>query len=274
MEYKVLDVLSNEIKKNKSVALAIITKVSGSTPRKEGSMMVIKEDGTTFGTIGGGKLELVVTEYAQKCMIDKKSSAFNFKLNDEEGSLHMKCGGNAEVFIKVYIPYNKLIIVGGGHIAQKLYHLSKMLDFYTVIIEDREEYCNYKRFPEADELKVGDIEKILNKYEINENCYVVIVTRGHKYDEIALRAVVETKAKYIGMIGSKNKAKYIIDNFIKDGINREKIQKVYVPIGLNLGGNTPEEIAFSIMSEILLIKNNGSLFHMKDIKGVKISEKI
>lgn len=266
MEYKILDIISNDIKDNKKVALVSITKVQGSSPRKEGSMMGVKEDGSTFGTIGGGKLELVATKWAEKCMASGKDETFHFKLNDEEGSLHMQCGGEVEVFIKVFNPPHKLLIVGGGHIALKLYELSKILGFYNVIFEDREEFCNKERFPEADELNVGDIDELLSEYSINDNCYVVIVTRGHNHDEIALRAVIESDAKYIGMIGSKNKTKYVRDNLIKTEISNDLINKIYAPIGIELGGETPEEIAFSIMSEILLVKNQGKLRHMKDIK--------
>lgn len=267
MEYKVLDTISGEIKQNKKVALVTITKVEGSSPRKEGSMMGVKEDGTIFGTIGGGKLELVATQWAKKCMVNKSDRSFNFKLNDEVGSLHMQCGGEVDVFIKVFNPLHKLVIVGGGHVSLKLYELGNHLGFYSVIIEDREEFCNKERFPKADELKVGNIEEILSEYSLNDNCYVVIVTRGHKYDEIALKAVIESEAKYIGMIGSKNKTKYVRDNLIKAGISDELISRVYAPIGINLGGETPEEIAFSIMAEIQLVKNQGSLEHLKDIKS-------
>lgn len=269
VEYRVLEKVLEEIRLNKKTALATITNIKGSTPRKEGAMMMVMEDGTTFGTIGGGKLELVVTKWAKKCMEEGQTKTFNFKLTDEEGSLHMQCGGEADVFIKVFNPYNKLLIVGGGHIALKLYKLGKMLNFYTVVIEDREEFCNTDRFPEADELKFGNIEEILSEYPIDGNTYIVIVTRGHKHDETALKTVIDSKAKYIGMIGSSNKTKYVMDNLQREGISQEKFDKVYAPIGINLGGEAPEEIAFSIMSEILLVKNKGSLDHMKEIKGNK-----
>lgn len=266
MEYKVLDEISNEIKLNKKVALATITRAEGSTPRKEGSVMGIKEDGSIFGTIGGGNLELVVIEHAKKCIENKESKSFNFKLTDDKGSLYMQCGGEADVFIKVFNRFDKLFIIGGGHISLELYKLGKMLDFYTIIVEDREEFCNINRFPNADELKVGNIHEILDKYEIDDSSYIVIVTRGHKQDEISLKSVINTEAKYIGMIGSKNKTEYIMNNLKTEGISQKKLDEVYAPIGINLGGQTPEEIAFSIMSEILVKKNKGSLDHLKDIK--------
>lgn len=266
MEYRILNQISDEIKLNKKVALATITRVEGSTPRKEGSMMGIKEDGTIFGTIGGGTLELVVMENAKKCILDGESKNFNFKLTDDEGSLHMQCGGEADVFVKVFSPFDKLIIIGGGHIGLELYELGKMLEFYTIIVEDREEFCNIDRFPNADELKLGDIQEVLQEYNIDDSTYAVIVTRGHRHDEVALRSIIDSNAKYIGMIGSKNKTKYIMDNLKNEKVSQEKLDKIYAPIGLNLGGQTPKEIAFSIMSEILVVKNNGTLNHLKDIK--------
>ena len=266
MEYKILNEISDEIKLNKRVALATITRVEGSTPRKEGSMMGIKEDGTIFGTIGGGTLELVVMEKAKKCIINGESKNFNFKLTDDEGSLHMQCGGEADVFIKVFNPVDKLVIIGGGHIGLELYELAKMLEFYTIIVEDREEFCNINRFPNADELKLGEIQEVLQEYSIDDSTYVVIVTRGHRHDEIALKSVIDSNAKYIGVIGSKNKTKYIMDNLKNEKVSQEKLDEIYAPIGLDLGGQTPKEIAFSIMSEILVVKNNGTLNHLKDIK--------
>lgn len=267
MENKVLEFISNEVKLNKKVSLATITKVKGAVPSKEGAIMAVKEDGTIIGTIGGGNLEFKVIEEAKKCMADKESRMFNYKLTGDEGSLHMQCGGDVDVFIKVFEPKDKLIIVGGGHVAFKLYEFAKMLGFYTTIFDDREEFCNKNRFPEAEELMCGDIKEKLLEYNIDENCYIVIVSRGHESDEVALKTVLDSEAKYIGMIGSSSKNKHIMNNLTKEGISSEKLNKIYAPIGINLGGRSPAEVAFSIMSEILLIKNEGTLSHMKEVRN-------
>lgn len=264
MESMLLEKIGEQIRLNKKVALATITKIEGSTPRKEGSMMVIFEDGRILGTIGGGTLELVVTKTGIRSIETAKSGSFHFELNDDEGSLHMQCGGSADIFIKVFVPKDKLVIAGAGHIAMDLYQLGKMLGFYTIVLDDRDEFLNFDRFPHADELILGNIGKNLLAYSMDENCYVVIVTRGHKHDEDALKSVILSSAGYIGMIGSKNKTKYVMDNLRAQGISEERITKVYAPIGLQLGGETPKEIAFSIMSEILLVKNNGRSAHMKE----------
>lgn len=272
MEYKLLDELSKKIKNREKTALAIITKISGSTPRREGSMMVISEDGIIQGTIGGGAFESEIINEAKKCIAEGKSKSYHFKLNDE-GSLHMKCGGEAEVFIKVFNTQNRLLIVGGGHIGQKLYVLGKMLGYYTVIFDDREEFCNNNRFPDADELQLGDIKEKLRDYPINSNCYIVIVTRGHENDEAALKEVINRGAGYIGMIGSMQKTEHIMNNLIKEGYDKKIFEKVYAPIGLDLGGETPEDIAFSIMAEIQIIKNGGKLRHMKELQSIKRFDK-
>ncbi|MBF8984208.1 XdhC family protein [Lutibacter sp. B2] len=266
MEYKLMDEVSSLLKQNKKVAMAIVTKVEGSTPRNEGSMMIVSEKGEILGTVGGGNLELTTINEAKKCLKEGKSKLFKFKLNDQ-GSLHMQCGGDAEIFIKIFNPNHKLLIAGGGHVGLELHKLGKMLGFYTVILDDREEFCNKDRFPDADELNVGVIEENIKEYSIDSNTYIVIVTRGHQNDENVLREVLNKGAKYIGMIGSSKKNKYIMNNLLNEGLDKERLNKIYAPIGINLGGENPSEVAFSIMSEILMVKNEGSLKHMKEIKG-------
>ncbi|WP_243183295.1 XdhC family protein [Anaerosolibacter carboniphilus] len=259
-----LDKISEEIRKNKKVAWATITKIEGSTPRKEGAMMAIMEDGSIYGTVGGGTFEAVVVEQAKKCLQGGESKAFHFELNDEEGSLHMQCGGTADVFIKIFQPKDRLLIVGGGHIAVELFKLGKMLGFYTVVFEDREDYLTYERFPDVDELLLGNIEEQLENYPMDEHCFVVIVTRGHRHDEVALMTVISRDLGYVGMIGSKNKVGYVMDQMSEKDIPQAWMKKVYAPIGLTLGGESPMEIAFSIISEIMAVKNGKKPGHMRD----------
>ncbi|MGF7060858.1 XdhC family protein [Brassicibacter mesophilus] len=266
MEYKILEKITEQIKQNSPVALATLTNIEGSTPGKKGAMMAVLEDGTTYGTVGGGRVELVIAGVAKKCIEERESKSYSFKLDDDPGSLHMQCGGEAEVFIKVFKPDNKLLIAGGGHIGINLYKLGKILGFHTVIFDEREEYCNKDRFPEADELYPGDIEENLKNYPIGQNCYIAIVTHGHKHDEIALKTVIERDASYIGMIGSSNKTKHVMGNLAAAGVSQDKLDSVYAPVGINLGGQSPEDIALGIMAEISLIKNKGTLHHTKEIK--------
>ncbi|WP_130806293.1 XdhC family protein [Senegalia massiliensis] len=261
-EIEYIEEVKKEIQMNKKVALAIITDSKGSTPRENGAMMVIKEDESIVGTIGGGKIEYDVLKRAKECLETGESKKYNYELT-EKGELGMTCGGQAEIFIKVFNKKNILLIVGGGHIAQRLYKLGEFLDFKTVVFETRKEIIESDIFPGSVELKTGDIIEELNNYPISDNSYIVLVSKGHKDDLKALREVYDSEAKYIGMIGSIRKCKNMIDTLVKEGIEREKLKKVFAPIGLDLGGETPEEIAFSIMSQILAVKNESTAKSMK-----------
>jgi xanthine dehydrogenase accessory factor len=265
MEYRVLDVLSEQIKHNKRAALAVITGVDGSSPGKEGAIMVVMEDGSIAGTIGGGKVEFEAINKIKECIKNGSGGNFSFELNDKPEGLHMECGGRLSLYVKVFKPKDTLIIAGGGHIGLELYKLGKMMDFYTVIVDDREEFCNAERFPDADLLLPGSIADNLLNFNIDENCYIVIATRGHENDEAALNSVIRSSAGYIGMIGSRQKVSHVMGSLKEKGIPEDMLSRVYSPIGLNLGGDTPKEIAFSIMSELLIIRNNGSPKHMRDV---------
>lgn len=264
MEYLVLQEIVNQVKNNRTVAMVIITDSEDSTPRGSGSIMAVFQDGSTFGTIGGGNLEYSVIKSAKECIRTGEDKNYFYDLSDE-GNLDMQCGGKTNVFIKVFKPKYKLLIVGGGHIAFTLCKLGKVLGFNVTIFDDRKEYCNMERFPQADELIVGDIEEKLNEYDIDNNCYIVIVTHGHKYDEVALKTVIKRNAAYIGMIGSKKKNEHIKSNLINEGIDEKLLNQIYAPIGINFGGETPEYIAFSIMAEILAVQGNSNLAHFKDL---------
>lgn len=265
MENIILDKVVKEMNEGRKVALAMVTRIWGSSPSPEGAMMAVLEDGTTTGTVGGGSLEGEVIKRARECLRDGRNEVFAFELTNQEvrESLNMICGGKVEVFIRVFIPKPKLLLVGGGHVAYEVYKLAKFLGFYTVIFEDRPEFGNQERFPEADEIRLGDIKTMLTEYPVDDNCYIVIVTRGHASDEEALQAVINRNAGYIGMIGSRRKVSAALEKLKSQGITDEKLNKIYAPIGLDLGGDTPVEIAFSIMAEILLVKNKGKLRHLK-----------
>lgn len=267
MEEKILKEIYASLASGNKVALVTITDIKGSTPRKKGSLMAVWEDGRIEGSVGGGNIEFVVIEKAIECIKEETDREFEFQLNDE-GDLHMQCGGKANLYVKIFKPRSKLLIIGAGHIGVELFKLAKILDFYTVIFDDRDEFANEKRFEGADEIIVGDIGEKVSQYPINSNTYIIIVTRGHKCDADALKSTAESNASYIGMIGSKKKTEFVMKNLMAEGIPKEALKKVYAPIGINISSEEPNEIAFGIMSEILLIKNSGSLQHLKDVKKV------
>jgi xanthine dehydrogenase accessory factor len=267
MDEQILLRIYESLSKGETVAMAVINQEIGSAPRRKGSIMAIWQDGKILGSIGGGKVEYAVIEKAKLCIEKREDSNFEYKLN-EQGTLGMQCGGEVKGFIKIFYPKTKLIIAGAGHIGEKLNKMGKILGFYTVILDDRKEYANKERFEDADEIIVGDVGESLTNYQLNENDNIVIVTKGHVEDKEALKAVVKKELAYIGMIGSQKKIKYIMNELIEYGIPKEDLQKVYAPMGLNISSNAPEEIALGILSEILLIRNKGTLNHRKDLKKV------
>lgn len=269
MEEEILIQIYESLRKGKKVALATITQAVGSTPGKTGSIMAIWEDCRILGSVGGGKIESVVIARALECMKKNEDTYFDYKLN-EQGELGMQCGGDAKGFIKVFKPKPRLIIVGGGHTGKHLFKLAKTMGFYIAIFDDREEFANKERFEDADEIIAGDLASNLSNYNITEDTYIVLVSKGHKTDIDSLRAVIGRGAAYIGMMGSARKTILVVEKLSAEGIAKEELRKIYTPIGLNISGESPEEIAFGILAEIMLIKNKGSLNHRKDLKKLKL----
>lgn len=246
-----------EIESGNELAIATITKSSGSTPRGKGTSMIVKADGSIHGTIGGGALEKHVIELSIEAIKEGQSKTVDLPLTTK--GVEMICGGGVEVFIDVYKQKPKLLIVGGGHVGYALYKIASLLDFQLVIFEDREEFLTPERFPLAHELVLGPLRENLRNYEIDENTYIVIVSRSHNSDQESLEEVVNSSAKYIGAMGSKKKIITMMKNLRELGFSEKNLSKVYAPIGLNIAAEGPEEVAMSIMSEVLLVKNNGEI---------------
>lgn len=268
MEIKIMEEIGNRIKRGEKAALVILTQIDGSSPGRCGNMMAIFEDGSTLGTVGGGNLEHTLTREGIEALKIQQNKEIQFKLV-EDAALHMKCGGDVKAFIKIFEKKNRVLIVGGGHVGAELYNLFQFLDWEIEIFDDRTEFCNKIKFPVAKNLMLGNIEKNLENYFIDEKCHIIIVSRGHLEDKNALRQVIKKNAKYIGMIGSRKKVSETIKELIIEGIDRELFEKIYSPIGLDISSGTPKEIAFSIVAEILKVKNNGTGQNMKNIKKIE-----
>lgn len=254
----ILKELIKSLDENKTAALATVVKAEGSTPARLGAKMLVFPDGTSKGTIGGGALELKVIETAIKAMRDNRPCLDKYDLTGKESSeIGMVCGGKVSILIEPFSKSPHMLIVGAGHISQHLSRIAKMLDFKVTVLDDREDFACQERFPEVDSIRVGDIADVLNEVDINKNTFIVIVTRGHIYDEVALEKVINSEAAYIGMIGSRLKTKTVFENLKKKGIPESLLEKVYAPIGLNLGGGRPVEIALSIMAEVVQVYYQG-----------------
>ena len=242
-------------REGESAALATIISVRGSAPREEGAKMLIRGDGTIVGSIGGGSIEAEVCREAMKVMTEGKAKLLHFDLTGtetvEEG---MICGGVMDVFVEPILPQPTLYIFGGGHISLFVAKIAKMVGFRIVVIDDRPEFANPERFPEADETLAHDFPAVFPKLNINKSSYIVIVTRGHLSDEMVLEWAVSTDAKYIGMIGSKKKNKTLFSHLRSKGMPQELLAKVHAPIGIDIHAETPEEIAVAILGEIIKVK--------------------
>jgi len=233
-------------------ALATVVGASGSTPREVGAKMLVRADGSIVGTIGGGSLEAQVIKQAVKLIKQGQPQRLHFNLTAEKGGeLGMICGGDTEVFIEPILSSPTLYIFGGGHISLPLAKIGKILGFKITVIDDRAEFANPRRFPEAELILAEDFSTAFSKLKINKSSYIVIVTRGHQYDELVLELALKTEPRYIGMIGSKTKNKAVFSHLLAKGISQEQLNKVHAPIGLEIFAQTPEEIAVSILAEVI-----------------------
>lgn len=242
------------LQRGEAVALVTILKTSGSTPQKAGAKMVVGRDGRLRGTVGGGCVEADILWRARQAIEKRKCEILDYDYNagDEENGLI--CGGKVTVFIEPILPAPRLFIVGAGHVAMPLSRIAKIAGFEVVVLDDRIKFANRERFPEADLVEAGPIEELVEKFTYGDNAYVIIVTRGHTSDEEALRAFIRQDTAYLGLIGSVTKAEKILGRLENDGFPRDRLEQVHSPMGLDLGGNSPGEIAISIIAEILALR--------------------
>lgn len=265
MEENILKHVYDAVNKNEAIALVTLTEVKGSTPREQGSMMAVFSDGRIIGSIGGGPMEYAVIKETIEAIKNGESRTFNHELTPQ-GEFQAQCGGFAKGYIKVFNTKNKLIIVGGGHIGRKLLELGKFLGFYCVVVDNREEYKSEKTLQNADKIIICDYTKVNDFLQIDDSSYIVVATQNCYCDFDFIKNIVDKNYKYLGVIGSKNKQIFVHKSLKEAGFNDILIDKIYGPIGLDISNQLPEEIAFSILSEILLIKNNGNLKHKKTKK--------
>jgi xanthine dehydrogenase accessory factor len=257
-------------------ALATIINVQGSIPSFETAKMLVRDDGTIAGTIGGGCVEAEVWQAAKEVMQEEKPRSLTFNLNNNpKYDSGLVCGGTLEVYIEPVLPASTLYIFGAGHVALNLYKVARMAGFDVIVVDDREAYANRQRFPEAKDVYAEDFDRVLNQLSPNESSYLVITTRGHRDDMRVLRWAVETPARYIGMIGSQRKVIAIYKELEREGISREKLERVYAPMGIDIGAITPEEIAVSVAAELIAIRRNSAaaLPHMRSVKAIELLEK-
>ncbi len=238
-------------------ALATIVNVRGSIPSFKTAKMLVRDDGSIMGTIGGGCVEAEVWQAAREVMELEKPRTLTFDLNqDPKYDTGLVCGGTIEIFVEPILPPAELYIFGAGHVAASLYKVARIAGFDITVIDDREAYASRERFPEAQQVMAEDFEKAMTQLNPSESSYIVIVTRGHRDDMRVLRWAVQTPARYIGMIGSKRKAITIFKELQNEGLPSQLFDRVHAPVGLDIGAITPEEIAISITAELIAKRRN------------------
>src|SRR5438874_11944007 len=247
-------------------ALATIVHTNGSIPSYESSRMLVREDGSIAGTIGGGCVEADVWAAAREVMAKETPRKMVFHLNNEasyDGGLI--CGGTLEIFVEPILPQPVAYIFGGGHISMALAKSASAAGFGIVVIDDREQFANKERFPMAQEL-YSSYEDAFARVQPNAASYLVIVTRGHRDDMRVLAWAVRTAARYIGMIGSKRKVWSVYQALEKEGYAPEEFARVYAPMGLDIGALSPEEIAISISAEMVAVRRNAQSAQHKKLQ--------
>jgi xanthine dehydrogenase accessory factor len=243
------------------LVLATVVRAAGGTPARVGQKLLVDEDSKVTGSLGEADLDGRVTADALTAMDERKSRVASYSPgNGASADAH-----GIDVFLEVVEPQPTLIIVGAGHIAVPLAQMGKMLSFEVIVLDDREKFANRERFPEADQVLAADFGPTLASLKITRATYIVIITRGHQYDEEALMEVAESPAAYIGMIGSRRRVQAVRDNLEAVGFDPAKVDRVRAPIGLEIGAETPEEIGVSIMAEIVAVRRGGRGLPMTEV---------
>ena len=251
-------------------AVATIVNVRGSIPSFKTAKMLVRDDGSIVGTIGGGCVEADVWQAAREVMESEKPQTLKFDLNqDPKYDTGLVCGGTLEIFVEPVLPTALLYVFGAGHVASNLCQTAASAGFDVIVTDDRSSYATKERFPAAREVHALDFDAAMQKLDPNESSFIVIVTRGHRDDMRILRWAVQTRARYVGMIGSKRKVIEIFKTLQKEGIPAHLFDRVHAPVGLDIGAITPEEIAVAITAELIAVRRHATatLPHLTWFKG-------
>jgi xanthine dehydrogenase accessory factor len=239
----------------KRIALATIVRHLGSTPRKDNAKMLVYEDGSTFGSVGGGCVEGEIWQKAREVLDSGQARLFRFELTEEDAENDgLVCGGTVEIFVEPIVPEPRLVILGAGHLGKAMAEAALPLGYEVVVIDDRESFASRERFPQAREVRTAPFEECLRGVDVNSGTFILIVTRGHRHDVIALRQAVRTNARYIGLVGSRRKIQLSVQSLLDQGFAPSLFERLYAPIGLEIGSETPEEIAVSVIAEIIALR--------------------
>ncbi len=238
-------------------ALATIVDVRGSIPSYESAKILVREDGSMIGTIGGGCVEAEVWTAAREVIDTEKPKHLTFNLGQDAAYDNgLICGGQLNVFVEPVLPVPRAYIFGAGHISKSLSKVANLAGFATVVVDNRESFASRERFPEASAIHAAEYEEVFPQLGINENSSLIIVTRGHRDDMRVLKLAIATPARYIAMIGSKRKVLNVVRELEKEGLPRAGFERIFAPMGLDIGAITPEEIAIAVAAEMIAVRRN------------------
>ncbi len=256
MNREVFAAVSDALERGEPAALVTIVSAIGSTPQRVGAKMLVFADGRIVGTIGGGCYENDAFWKAREAIASRVPQIVHYELSDDFAQeTGLICGGQMDVYIEPIEPSPELYIVGAGHVGFHLARLAQEVSFRVHVIDDREKFANTERFPTAAEIIVDDLPAWIARTTLPPHAYVVIVTRGHTNDLEALRALAPHELRYLGLIGSRAKVARIYDALVADGMSADVLKRVHAPIGLEIGAVTPQEIAVSILAELIAVKH-------------------
>jgi xanthine dehydrogenase accessory factor len=251
----VLAALAEALARGEAVALVTIVAAHGSTPQRVGARMLVHADGRTVGTIGGGCYEHDAFWKARETLSTRKARLVHYELSDdlaEESGLI--CGGRMDVFVEPIEPAPHLYILGAGHVGYQLGQIAPTVGFRLHVVDDRQKFANRERFPEAAEVTVDSLDTWVTGAEIPSTAYVVVLTRGHRQDFDVLRGLADREFRYVGLIGSRAKVARLTDALLEAGVSPEWLKRLHAPIGFDIGAVAPEEIAVSILAELIAVR--------------------
>lgn len=247
----------------KAAVLATVVKARGSVPRHAGAKMIVYEDGRCSGTIGGGEMESRVVAAAQAAIADGRPRLLPYALVDPQRGDPGVCGGEVEIYLEPYTPPVSIFVVGCGHVGRAVAALAHWLGYHVVVNDDREELATPENIPEADVYLPGTMAQVLAQYTIHRNTYVVLVTRNVLVDRQILPHLIDTPAPYIGVMGSRRRWAETQRLLRADGVAEADLARFHSPVGLELNAESPEEIAVSILAEIIMLRRGGTGERMK-----------
>lgn len=256
MNQEVFAAVADALERGESAALVTIVSTTGSTPQRVGAKMLVFPDGRLVGTIGGGCYENDAFGKAREAIRSRKPQLVHYELDDDFAQESgLVCGGQMSVYIEPLEPSPELYVIGAGHVGACLANMAHEAGFQVHVIDDREKFANRERFPHVAEVVTEDIPQWIERTPLPPHAYTVIVTRGHTNDLEALRALAPRELRYLGLIGSKAKVARISDQLLSEGMDPALLTQVNAPIGLDIGAVTPQEIAISILAELIAVKH-------------------